>query len=173
MKRKAPKKTAPRLRRIVGRLAQTKTQAKPRKIREARTVIVSFRLRQSEADLLMKDLRTQPIAGVRSVKQYARKLTIDHAMRRTVYVDPLDYKIGPDSRKDLVTIPPPSCQIDSPKFRKALTAFITTGENWRKLRHFMLLAGWPAEALSSYNNAETDQERLLIAQEVLTRMAKS
>lgn len=147
-----------------------KAQTKPRKIREARTVIVSFRLRQSEADMLKKELKQAPIAGVKSVKQYARKLTIDHALGRTAYIDPMDYKISPDSRKDLLIVPP-NCQIEDPQFRKALTDFLNTPENWRKLRLFMLLAGWPVNLLERYKVAETEQERLLLAQQVLQDMS--
>lgn len=146
-----------------------KAQTKPRKIREARTVIVSFRLRQSEADLLKKELKSSPIAEVKSVKQYARKLIIDHTLGRTTYIDPLDHKIGPDSRKNLVLVPP-NCTIDDLVFRKALVTFINTPENWRKLRLFLLLAGWPSDKVALYKGAETEQDRLLIAQDVLKNM---
>lgn len=147
-----------------------KAQTKPRKIREARNVIVSFRLRQSEADMLKKELKQSPIAGVKSVKQYARKLTIDHALGRTAYIDPMDYRISPDSRKDLLIVPP-NCHLDDPDFRKALAGFLNTPENWRKLRLFMLLSGWPASAVERYKVAETEQERLLLAQQVLQDMS--
>lgn len=168
-KRKA---TKPQTRKLPGKKggSPVKAQTKPRKIREARTVIVSFRLRQSEADMLKKELKSSPIAGVKSVKQYARKLTIDHALGRTTYVDPLDYKIGPDSRKDLMVVPP-NCRIEDLDFRQSLTGFISTPENWRRLRLFLLLAGWPEENLLRYQQAETEQEKLVIAQEVLKNMS--
>ena len=56
-----------------------KIQAKRRAIKEPRTVVVSFRLRQSEVNLLLKRLRERPIEGVKSVKQYARMLAIGRA----------------------------------------------------------------------------------------------
>lgn len=78
-----------------------KPQAKLRKIREPRTVIVSFRLRKTEAKLLQQDLKGKPIAGVKSLKQFARKLVIDFAKGRLVYSNPTDRQIDSDAGERL------------------------------------------------------------------------
>lgn len=164
-----PKKTASRpplkLRR------QAKPQAHRREKREPRNVIISFRLRESEAKTLWADLKRFPIAGVKSLKQFSRKLTIDHARRRTVYVENIDRQIDPDAREKL-KIEPPNCIMSDKPFIQALLAFLITEENWRKLRLFMLQAGWPQPLIDRYNNADNDQERLMAAQECLKQMLK-
>jgi hypothetical protein len=144
---------------------------KPQRVRakrETREVIISFRLRKSEAKMLVREMKTRPMADIKSLKQFARKLTLDHALRRTVYIDSTDMKIGPDSRQELNFSY--NCRIPNPRFRKALIGYLNTPENWRKLRLFMLLAGWPEESVTRYSEADNEQERLLIAQEVLQDM---
>lgn len=73
-----------------------KPQMKLRQKREPRTVIISFRVRRSEFKQLKQMLKEHPVAGIKSVKQFARKLTIDHAMGRTVYNDAEATKVSPD-----------------------------------------------------------------------------
>lgn len=149
-----------------------KPQVKINKKREPRTNIVSFRLRDTEASLLAEDLKRHPAAGIKSLKQFARKLTIDYARDRLVYVEGIDRKIDPDSRQRL-HIDPPNCQMSDPQFIKALRKFLSAEENWRKLRLFMLRAGWPEQAREAYRAAETSEERLSIAQKLLAKMLRS
>lgn len=117
-------------------------------------------------------MNANPSAGVKSLKQFSRKLTIDFARGRMVYIDPLDRKIDPYSR-DIMDSLPPNCEMSDRSFIQALAAFINVDENWRKLRFFMLLAGWPKETVDRYNEATSDQERLLVAQEFLKQMLKN
>lgn len=136
--------------------------------REPRKVIISFRLKKSEANLLAEEMKIRRMAGIKSLKQFARKLTIDHALRRTVYVELADMMVAPDCRPEDAL--QPNCHISDSRFRKVLTNFLNTPENWRKLRFFMLTAGWPKEDLHRYNKADNEQERLLIAQDVIEKM---
>ncbi len=135
-------------------------------------MIISFRLRKSEADALRLDMDANPSAGVKSFKQFSRKLTIDYARGRMVYVDPLDRKIDPYSR-DSIDRPPLNCVMSDAHFIRSLVSFLNVGENWRKLRFFMLLAGWPKPLVAWYNDpSSSDQERLMAAQEFLKLMLK-
>jgi len=162
-RRKSRKLTKP----LLGR------QVKHREKREPRDVIISFRLRQSEADALRRDMDANPSAGVKSLQQFSRKLIIDYARGRTVYVDPLDRKIDPYSRDSIDRLLP-NCVMSDPHFIRSLAAFLNVVENWRKLRFFMLLAGWPKALVDLYNDpSSSDQERLMAAQEFLKSMLKS
>lgn len=78
-----------------------KLQTKPRKIREPRTVIVAFRLRKTEARTLGADLKGAPIAGVKSLKQFARKIVIDFSKKRLKYSNPADRQIDCDAAERL------------------------------------------------------------------------
>lgn len=150
-----------------------KRQTKPRKILEPRTVIVSFRLRKSEADLLSKNLKTGSMAGVRSLKQFCRKLAIDHAYGRTVYVQNVDREIDPDGRdlaRKVMGIGPPDCQMDDTRFIQALESFLSRDENWQKLRFFMLQAGWPDHLVREYHEADSPNKRLRVAKTYLEQM---
>lgn len=150
---------------------KTKPQTKLAKKREPRTNIISFRLRDTEAKLLAADLKQHPVAGIKSLKQFARKLTIDYARERLVYVENIDRQIDPDARERL-QIETPNCQMSDHRFLKALRGFLSVEENWRKLRLFMLRAGWPEDSTVAYNSSTSEQERLMIAQKVLTKMLK-
>jgi hypothetical protein len=130
---------------------------------------VSFRLRETEANLLLKDMEHNPVKGCRSLKQFARKLSVDYALGRLVFIHPLDRAIGADQREYL-TVEPPNCQMSDKRFLKALRDFITVPENWHKLRLFMLRAGWPDKLKNEFRDADNDQERLLVAQRVLSEM---
>jgi hypothetical protein len=148
----------PGSRRQLKRVA-SKLQAKPPKIREPRKVIVSFRLRTSEAELLRKDLNQRPIAGVKSVKQFARKLTIDYARGRTVYVNDVDRSIDPDARERL-TLEAPNIDMEDTEFLAKLRDFIQVGDNWAKLRLLFLGVGWPSDMAAQYAAAMTPGDRL-------------
>jgi hypothetical protein len=148
---------------------QQKQQVKQPKKREPRTVIVSFRLRDTEAQRLEQDLRNRPVVGIKSLKQFARKLTIDYAYDRLVYVRNVDRRLDPDSRKG-VKIDPPNCRLDDARFVKTLRDFFNQEQNWHKLRLFMLQAGWPQNLVKAYRSTTNRQERLRIAQKVLTNM---
>lgn len=150
---------------------QPQSQPIRSKKRETRTVIVSFRLREEEAKLLQDEFKNTLPRGLKSLKQFARKLSVDYSKRKLVYVDPAEKKIS-DNARDYVPLDPPNCDMSNRRFLKALRDFITVPENWSKLRYFMLRAGWPQDLLEA-NDATTDpQERLMIAQKVLTRMLK-
>lgn len=150
---------------------QKKQQVKHAKKREPRTNIVSFRLRDTEADRLALDLKNRPVVGIKSLKQFARKLTIDYAYDRLVYVRSVDRRLDPDSRNG-VKIDPPDCRIDDAKFVKTLRDFLGQNDNWRKLRLFMLQAGWPPNLVKAYRSTTDNQKRLRIAQQVLTNMLR-
>lgn len=145
-----------------------KRQVRPPKIREARSVVVSFRLRKTEADVLFQNLRDKPIANVDSVKQFARKLTLDYLHGRTVYVVAADRRVDPDVRRNLRV--ETDCDLADKRFVKALMTFLSTAQNWCKLRYFMLRAGWPVELLERYSRATTDTQRLAAVQTMLKRM---
>jgi hypothetical protein len=129
---------------------------------------VSFRLRETEADMLLQHLEKHPIAGFKSLKQFCRKLSVDYALERLIYINPIDCEINFDSR-EFLPIEPPNCKMSDKKFIKALRDFITVPENWNKLRLFMLRAGWPEKLKNECRDADS-QERLLLAQRVLTEM---
>lgn len=142
-----------------------------KKKRETRTTIVSFRLREAEAKLLQADFDNKPIAGLRSLKQLCRKLSVDYANGKVVYVDPEERRLSSDSR-EFANLAPPNCTMSNRRFLRALRDFLNVPENWQKLRFFMLRAGWPADLLAAHHQAVDEQERLLIAQKFLTRMLK-
>ena len=148
--------------------AKQQTPTRPKK-REPRTHIVSFRLRETEANLLLADMKKNPHAGFRSLKQFCRKISVDYALSRLIYIMPLDRMINFDSREYL-EVEPPNCQMSDKRFLKALRDFLTVPENWHKLRLFMLRAGWPEKLKAEFLDAENDQERLIAAQKVLTEM---
>ncbi len=150
---------------------QKKQQVKQSKKREPRTNIVSFRLRDTEAQRLEQDLKDRPVVGIKSLKQFARKLTIDYAYDRLVYVRSVDRRLDPDSRKG-VKIDPPDCHLDDRKFVKTLRDFLSQEDNWRRLRLFMLQAGWPQNLVKAYRSTTNHQKRLRIAQKVLTNMLR-
>ena len=141
-----------------------------RKKRETRTTIVSFRLRDTEAQALSQDLRERPASGVSSLKQFTRKLCVDYALGKLVYVNPPERDVDSDVREHIDAIALPNCWLTDKKFIKALRDFLTSGENWSQLRFFMLRAGWPEDLLALHRETKTDQDRLLIAQQALTRM---
>jgi hypothetical protein len=145
-----------------------KSQVKPPKIKEPRTAIVSFRLRKTEADALMRDLRERPIAMVKSVKQFARKLTVDYVHGRLVYVVSADRQVDPDVAQNLRAAP--DCQLLDRRFILALTDYLVNGDNWCRLRSFMIRAGWPREYIERYNQAATDAQRLGVMRGLLKRM---
>lgn len=145
-------------------------QARPK--REPRSTIISFRLRDSEAALLQKDLEDNPASGVKSLKQLARMVTIDYSQGKLVYIDPFERRINPDERRHVFCLPP-DCHMTDRSFIKALREFLRVEENWRKLRLFILRSGWPADLLEAHRQASTDQERLVVAQKALTRMLKN
>lgn len=78
-----------------------KLQVKLRKVREPRTVVVAFRLRRTEVKALSADLKETPAAGVKSLKQFARKIVIDFSKNRLRYVDPKYRTIDPDAQECL------------------------------------------------------------------------
>lgn len=82
-------------------IRQRKKQTKPRKIREPRTVVVAFRLRRTEAKALSADLKETPAAGVKSLKQFARKIVIDFSKNRLRYTNPADRTIDCDAAERL------------------------------------------------------------------------
>lgn len=138
--------------------------------REPRTRIISFRLREAETDLLEEDLKVSPVVGIKSLKQFARKLTIDYARQRLVYVRHVDRKF---SEPESVKIEPPNCSMTDAKFVRELRKFIDDEENWRRLRFFMLMAGWPQRLAQAYRSTKDNRKRLRIAQQVLTNMLKN
>lgn len=125
---------------------------------QPRDVIVSFRLRSSEIEALGSDLETMPAAGVKSVRQYARKLVIDYARDRLVYVNPMDRLIDSDAREQAV-LAPPDCTIDNAQLASILLSLFRDHGNWNKLRFFMLGAGWPSRFEKAYREARNDHER--------------
>lgn len=130
---------------------------------------MSFRLRETEAALLHKDQAEHPVSGIESLKQFIRKLSVDYALGRLVYVQPVDRAIDFDSR-DYLPVAPPDCQISDRKFLKVLRDFISIPENWHKLRLFMLRTGWPEKLKAEFRDAKNDQERLFVAQKLLAQM---
>jgi hypothetical protein len=146
-----------------------KQQAKPRKTREPRTVIVSFRLRKSEAQALKDEMSNQPMAGVKSLKQYARKLTLDHAAGRTVYIHPRDMDVDPGPR-NLLPHTHENIDMRDPKFVKALSDFLSSEENWNRLRFFMLHFGWPMKFAKQFQKAMSGSERMRVARTLLKTM---
>ena len=107
-------------------------QVRHREKREPRSIIISFRLRASESDSLKRDMEANPSAGVKSLKQFARKLCIDYARGRMVYIDLLDRKIDPYSRDNIDRLSP-NCAMSDRAFLRSLVTFLNVGENWRKL----------------------------------------
>lgn len=148
-----------------------KAQLKLRKIRQPRTEIVSFRLRKVEAALLKKDLKENPIAGVKSLEQFSRKLIVDYARGRTVYIDPIDRQIEPDAREKL-NRPLPDPNIQNHEFVNILLGYLQTEDQWNRLRFLMLQAGWPKNAIESYRKANNSMERMFVVSEVLREMLK-
>jgi hypothetical protein len=142
------------------------------KKRDTRTVIVSFRLREEEAKLLQDEFKNTLPRGLKSLKQFARKLSVDYARQKLVYVDPAEREISDSARDYATTLIPPNCEMSHRRFLRALRDFLNVPENWSKLRYFMLRAGWPQDLLEANNGTTDPQERLLIAQKVLTRMLK-
>jgi len=65
-------------------------------------VVVAFRLRRTEAKALSADLKQTPAAGVKSLKQFARKIVIDFSKSRLRYVNPADRTIDCDAGERLV-----------------------------------------------------------------------
>jgi hypothetical protein len=53
--------------------------------------IISFRIPDDQAELVIKMLREQPILGVRSPNQFFRKLGLDFIAGRLAYKNPEDY----------------------------------------------------------------------------------
>lgn len=149
-------------------MKKQQTPTRPKK-REPRTQIVSFRLRETEANALLQDMKRHTGTGFKSLKQFCRKLSVDYALERLIYISPLDRTINFDSR-EFLHVEPPNCTMSDKKFIKALRDFITVPENWHKLRLFMLRAGWPDKLKAEFRDAENDQERLIAAQKVLTEM---
>jgi hypothetical protein len=156
---------------------KTKQQAKllpdkPKRKKEPRTVIVSFRLRATEARALHADLMAVPAAGVKSLKQYARKLTIDYARNRLVYVNPRDRLIDSDARDQLI-VAPQNCLFTDRRARRFLghlRSLLLDPMNWSKLRFFMLVTGWPEKHSSTYRKATTDHERAKVARAFIDEM---
>ncbi len=138
--------------------------------REPRTRIISFRLREAETELLEQDLKVSPVIGIKSLKQFARKLTIDYARQRLVYVRGVDRKF---SEPDSVKTDPPNCALSDAHFVRELRKFINDEENWRRLRFFMLVAGWPQRLAHAYRSTKDNRKRLRIAQQVLTNMLRN
>jgi hypothetical protein len=66
--------------------------------KQLRNVMISFRLRQDEIDLLIRDMRENPACGIKSVKQFARKITVDYVRKRLHYINPLDKMADADIR---------------------------------------------------------------------------
>jgi hypothetical protein len=142
--------------------------------RLARTTIISFRLRQHEAEQLEANLRKTPVSGIESLKQLARMVTVDYAAGRVVYVNPVERKTAPDTRAT-ANIGAPECWINDKFFLRSLRRFLQINGNWQRLRFFMLRAGWP-EDLLQLHNATSDEDtdgRLRIALKFINRMLQS
>jgi hypothetical protein len=151
---------------------QNKRQVRHSSKREPRSIIISFRLRESEADLLRADLDANPSAGVKSLKQFARKLAVDYARGRMTFIDPLDRRIDACSR-DALDRQPPFCILRDVRFIADLDRYLVTGERWRSLRFFMLGAGWPVDITERFNAAIDDDGRLCVVHEFLQKMLEN
>ena len=138
---------------------------------ETRTEIVSFRLRATEAKMLADDLKAAPAAGVKSLKQYARKITIDFARGRLAYIDPRDRKVDSSVRESKhMESAPSDCFIPDAIFLRRLWDLLHEPENWRKIRSFMLLLGLPTDLAKAFQEAESDQRRMEIARRFIDDM---
>lgn len=102
------------------------------------------------------------------MSQFARKLSVDYALGKLVYVLPSDRDTDPDA-KDCLPKEAPNCHLQDAAFIKSLRNFLRTPENWNRLRLFMLRAGWPADLLEDSKQA-TGAQRLKIAKKFLTKM---
>jgi hypothetical protein len=151
----------------------SKQQVKTRKKREPRTSIISFRLRKTEAELLANDLERRPVIGIKSLKQFARKLTIDYARDRLVYVREVERRLDPEARNGVKKIELPNCHLNDPRFIRSLRNFLREEENWHRLRLFMLMAGWPHKFVKVYRATKNKNKRLRIARKVLTSMLRN
>jgi hypothetical protein len=150
-----------------------KKQFKARKKREPRTSIISFRIRETEAQLLAVDLERRPVIGIKSLKQFARKLTIDYARDRLVYVREVERRLDPEARNGVKKIEAPNCQLSDPRFIKSLRNFLRDEESWHRLRLFMLVTGWPPKFVKVYRATKNKKKRLRIARKVLTSMLRN
>ncbi len=64
--------------------------------KEVKPVVVSFRLTSAQHTLMVDGISKNPIVGIRSENQYARKLVCDFLAGKLVYTKPSDRLIDSD-----------------------------------------------------------------------------
>jgi hypothetical protein len=123
-------------------------------------------MREGEATGIQAELQRRPIPGVKSFKQFSRKLLIDYAQGKLVYINPSDERNVPQASDA-------SYRLKDATFIEALYAFLKKPENWRDLKFFMLMYGWPKEVSDAFTAAPTSEGRLDIVREYLNNMLEN
>lgn len=144
--------------------------------RKKRSNICSFRLRDEEIKALNRDLRNHAIAGVKSTKQFCRKLAVDYAQGRLVYGDYYDRLHDPDVRAHIAAINPTPAydpRIESTALVAALKNFLTSDDHYRRLRLFVLQFGWPEKAKLAFRAARSEKERMEVLHKLLTHFSRT
>ena len=136
-----------------------------------RTSIVSFRLREEESASIKRDLQQHPIPGIKSFKQFTRKLLLDYVQGKLVYINPYD-KRADSGVRNLLNEPEPHYGLKDAHFVEALSEFIKKPENWRDLKFFMTTYKWPEDISEDFHSATTSEKLLEIARGYLAQMLK-
>lgn len=154
----------------------TKRQVRLKRVkkpRDQRKVIISFRLRSQEAELLQRDYDTIRGPGIGSLKRYARMLVVDYALGKLAYVNPELRQADPDVRQasrsfdEANKVPGP---ITDAEFLRQLSGFLSVPGNWIKLRLLLIGTGWPPRFQKQLKGAANNGVRAQITRKVIDHL---
>lgn len=66
------------------------------KTKKEETVVVSFRLTKGQHQILVDEMKANPVVGIKSHHDYARKLVVDRGQKRLLYLNKGDETSNPN-----------------------------------------------------------------------------